>query len=117
MHSSSACQVVHWKEGHKNECRAPQEHNFNIIINKSENMCNGEVLKTSKNADSTIVSNPLSLGFFKSFNKTINDERKKLQCQLVNAPHNALTTRSFSRPKTVIPIFHYISYTLVVVHL
>lgn len=99
--------MVHWKEGHKNDCCAPKAINFDSAINKSENMCNGDHLKTSKSVDSTIELNPISLGFFKCYNKKIIEEKKQLLSHSVNAPSNALTTtKSLSRPKTVLLIFY-----------
>jgi len=116
MYSSLECQVVHWKESHKNECRIPKEKSFESEVNKSENMCNGKQLKTSKSVDSTIVLNPISLGFFKSYNKKIKKEKEQLSSHFVNAPTNApALVRNFPRPKTVIflSFFTFISLLLI----
>jgi len=116
MCSSSECQVVHWKESHKNECCTPKQNKSESEVNKSENMCNGKQLKTSNSADSTVVLNPISLGFFKIHNKKIKKEEERLANHFVNAPTNApALVKSFPRPKTVIFYILYI-YSLELKH-
>ena len=103
MCSSSKCQVIHWKEGHKSECHAPKANNFGLSINKSETMCNGKHSKTSKNANPSTLLNPISLGFFKNDNKNLSDDDKNsLPIQLMKAPCNSLSINgSLSKPKMV----------------
>lgn len=103
MHSSSQCQVIHWKEGHKGECHASKANNFGHTINESDIICNNGHLETSKIANSPTLLNPISLGSFKSNNKKLNeDDKKPLSIQTTKIPCSSLPISGIlPKPKTV----------------
>ena len=94
--------MIHWKEGHKSECHAPEAKNEGLI-NNVDTMCNGKHLETSKKDQPTTLLNPISLGFFKSDITKLNDVNKKsLPAKETKSPSNSLSiSGSLPKPKTV----------------
>ncbi|KAG0616996.1 hypothetical protein M758_5G157300 [Ceratodon purpureus] len=105
---SPECQVIHWKEGHKSECHAPEAKNEGLI-NNVDTMCNGKHLETSKKDQPTTLLNPISLGFFKSDITKLNDVNKKsLPAKETKSPSNSLSiSGSLPKPKTLLFPYNY----------
>lgn len=102
IYSSSECQKLHWRSGHRNECHVPVSSRPSGSGGESVAVCNGKHPETSKSGVSTTVLNPISLGIFKSDSNKSTSVKKSSPSQVAKIPGNALTKDgSLPRPKSV----------------